>query len=223
MIHTMSRAGFIVAVCLALALRASPEVKVVIERNVGKDATPQFKFRSVPSPSKNNAAAHAKLKIVLGQRDAGGADLSTLTDGVLPADEDQPAANFFFNAGGYGGRFLFDFAAIIEIAQVNTYSWHSGSRGPQLYNVFASDGSDPKFNPEPDGRTDPASCGWKLIATVDTRPKQGDPGGQYGVSIVDSRGTLGKFRYLLFDVVPTETDDPWGNTFFSEINVVAKM
>jgi hypothetical protein len=220
----MFRAGLIIAaVCLAWAFQASPPIKVVVERNAGKDATPQFKFRTVPSPSKDNAAARAKVKLVLGQRDPGGADLSALIDGVLPVDEDQPAANFFFNAGGYGGRFLFDFGAIIEIAQVNTYSWHSGTRGPQLYNLFASDDSDPKFNPEPDSRTDPASCGWKLIATVDTRPKQGDPGGQYGVSIIDSSGTLGKFRYLLFDVVPTETDDPWGNTFFSEIVVTTRQ
>src|SRR5579864_5219770 len=66
----------------------------------------------------------------------------------------------------------------------------------------------------------PATCGWKLIATVDTRPKHGDSGGQYGVSISDSSGTLGKFRYLLFDSIPSEDDDPWGSTFFSEINVV---
>ena len=223
MIQTMFRSGSIVVVCLTFVLQAFAQVKVTIEHNTGKDATPQFKFKNVPSPSKENAASRAKLKLVLGQRDSGGAGLSGLTDGVLPVDEDQPAANFFFNAGGYGGRILFDFGGIIEIAQVNTYSWHSSTRGPQLYNLFASDGGDPKFNPEPDGRTDPMSCGWKLIATVDTRPKQGDPGGQYGVSIADSTGVLGKFRYLLFDVVPTETDDPWGNTFFSEINVVARM
>jgi hypothetical protein len=42
------------------------------------------------------------------------------------------------------------------------------------------------------------------------------------VSIADAGGMLGKFRYLLFDVVPTETDDPWGNTFFSEIVVPAR-
>ena len=221
MIQTMFRTGSITAVCLALSLTALSQVKVTIDRNTGKDATPQFRFKTVPSPDRENAAARAKVRLVLGQRDPGGANLSGLIDGVLPADEDQPAANFFFNAGSYGGRILFDFGAIIEIAQVNSYSWHSSTRGPQLYNLFASDGHDTKFNPEPDGRTDPASCGWKLVATVDTRPKQGDPGGQYGVSIVDSSGALGKFRYLLFDVVPTETDDPWGNTFFSEISVIA--
>jgi hypothetical protein len=217
----MLRAVFIAAI-FALSLTPGPDVKVVIDRNTGKDATPQFKFKNAPSPSKDNAASHAKLKLVLGQRDPGGADLSALTDGALPVDEDQPAANFFFNAGSYGGRFLFDFGTTIEIAQVNTYSWHSSSRGPQLYNLFGSDGSDQNFNLQPDGRTDPASCGWKLIATVDTRPKKGDSGGQYGVSITDSSGRLGKYRYLLFDVVPTETEDPWGNTFFSEINVIAK-
>ena len=68
--------------------------------------------------------------------------------------------------------------------------------------------------------TDPEKCGWKSIANVDTRPKEGEVGGQYGVSIADSDGALGKYRYLLFDVSPTETDDGFGNTFFSEIDVV---
>ena len=45
---------------------------------------------------------------------------------------------------------------------------------------------------------------------------------QYGVSITDASGALGKYRYLLFDCIETETDDPWGNTFYSEIDVVAK-
>ena len=150
------------------------------------------------------------------------ADLSVLTDGLLPTEQDQPAANFFFNAGSDGGRFLMDLGTAIEIAQVNSYSWHPDTRGPQIYALFASDGTTAKFNLEPDAKTDPTSCGWKLIASVDTRPKQGDSGGQYGVSITDASGSLGKFRYLLFDAVPTESDDAWGNTFFSEIDVVAK-
>jgi len=33
---------------------------------------------------------------------------------------------------------------------------------------------------------------------------------------------LGKFRYLLFSVFQTEVDDEFGNTFYSEINVIAK-
>jgi hypothetical protein len=213
---------FTLAAVLAVVVQAPAQIKVTTERNTGTDATAEFKFKNVPTPAKDGDATHAKVTLELGERDPAGRDVSTLTDGILPQEEDQPAANFFFNAGSYGGRILFDFGSIIQIEQVNSYSWHLGTRAPQLYNLFASDGSDPKFNAEPDGRTDPVTCGWKLLATVDTRPKQGDPGGQYGVSISDASGSLGKVRYLLFDVVPTETDDPWGNTFFSEIDVVTR-
>ena len=218
----MKRAKIIPLVLLSMALRASAQVKVTVDHNTGPNATPDFKFKNVPSPAKDDAATQAKLKLVVGAKDDNGADLSALTDGLLPTEQDQPAANFFFNAGSDGGRFLMDLGTAIEIAQVNSYSWHPDTRGPQIYALFASDGTTAKFNLEPDAKTDPTSCGWKLIASVDTRPKQGDSGGQYGVSITDARGSLGKFRYLLFDAVPTESDDAWGNTFFSEIDVVAK-
>ncbi|HWZ46412.1 MAG TPA: hypothetical protein VNW97_23265 [Candidatus Saccharimonadales bacterium] len=219
--------GFIIAVllCLAPALRSQvlhSQVKVTVEHNTGSAATRDFKFKTVPSPVKDDAGAGARLKLVVGEQDASGAPLSALTDGVLPADEDDPGRNFFFSAGSDGGRFLLDFGRAIEIAQVNTYSWHSDSRAPQVYNLFASDGAGPGFNVSPDSKTDPATCGWKLIATVDTRPAQGEVGGQYGVSITDASGPLGKFRYLLFDTVPTESDDPWGNTFYSEVDVVGR-
>ena len=47
-----------------------------------------------------------------------------------------------------------------------------------------------------------------------------DGGGQYGVSISDSGGILGKVRYLLFDISPTMSASSFGNTFYSEIDVV---
>jgi hypothetical protein len=42
------------------------------------------------------------------------------------------------------------------------------------------------------------------------------------VSVTDSSGSLGKFRYLLFDLYPVEVADNSGNTFYSELDVVAK-
>lgn len=215
-----SRLWGALALVPAFTLIAASQVKVTIDHNSGKAATSAFKFKNVPSPVKDNAAAKAKLTLVVGRADGNSAGLKALTDGVLPENDDDPASNFFFNAGSDGGRFLLDLGAPLDIAQVNTYSWHANTRGPQVYNLFASDGSDPKFNPAPDGHTDPASCGWKLLATVDTHPAHGASGGQYGVSITDDGGKVGRFRYLLFDSIPTEYDDPWGNTFFSEINVI---
>lgn len=212
-----------VVLLLTFSPIAPGQVKVTIDRNTGFEASPAFRFKNVPSPAKDNAASGAKVKLIVGKADPNSPGVKALTDGILPTDEDQPDANFFFADGSDGGRFLFDLGRSVEIAQVNTYSWHSDSRGPQVYNLFASNGADAKFNPEPDAHTDPATCGWKLIATVDTRSGTDDDGGQYGVSIADVSGSLGKFRYLLFDSIPTEIDDPWGNTFFSEINVVARQ
>ena len=113
-------------------------------------------------------------------------------------------------------------AAPIEIAQVNTYSWHPNTRGPQLYKLYAADGSDPKFNLDPKRGVDPASCGWKFIALVSTLSNQGEEGGQYAANVGDESGSLGKYRYLLFDCYITELHDNWGNTFYSEVDVIRK-
>ena len=204
------------------AATISGDTKIMMDRNGADSATSAFKFKNVPSPSKDDAASHATLTMVVGQQDVNGGNLAALTDGSLPDNEDDPEHNFFFSAGGSGGRFRIDLGAVTDIAQVNSYSWHPNTRGPQVYNLYAADGNEPGFNPAPDGRTDPAKAGWKLIAMVDTRTKWGSMGGQYGVNISSTNGpSLGRFRYLLFDVVPTETDDPFGHTFFSEIDVVA--
>ena len=73
----------------------------------------------------------------------------------------------------------------------------------------------------PATKIDPTTRGWKKIAFVDTRPDR-NRGGQYGVSITDPTGSLGHYRYLLFDVFETESDDVYGNTFFSEIDVTER-
>jgi len=201
-------------------MAASAETKVLVERNQGGAATEAFTFKNVPAPSKNDVGTKAKFTLVDGRRDPNGGDLDILHDGRLPSEEDAPSDNFFFAQGADGGRLQVDLGAALELRQVNTYSWHASTRGPQVYALFASDGQAAGFNAEPKKGTDPAGCGWKLVAKVDTRPKEGEPGGQYGVSIADSEGALGKYRFLLFDVSKTEDTDPFGNTFFREIDIV---
>jgi hypothetical protein len=193
---------------------ARAEIKITADHN--REGTAAFKFKSVPSPAKSDAGTKAKFSIVEGERDENGGDVDKLNDGKLPSEEDAPTENFFFNAGTEGGKLGVDLGSVIEIKQVNTYSWHPNTRGPQVYKLYASDGKAEGFKAKP---SDPEKSGWKLLAKVDTR-KEGENGGQYGVSIADSDGSLGKFRYLLFDVIKTESDDPFGNTFYSEIDVI---
>ncbi len=191
---------------LLWASAAFAAVQVVNERN---DLTTDFRFKLVPAPARNDAAAQAVFTLIAGQKDANSGGLDTLHDGQLPRTEDAPRENFFFAAGTAGGQVQIDLGRVLAIKQVNTYSWHNGDRGPQVYTLYASN------------TQAAAPDHWKQIAHVDTRPKGDEPGGQYGVSISDSTGSLGPYRYLLLDIAPTETNDPFGNTFFSEIDVLA--
>ena len=208
------------SVLLAFATALHADVRTVVDHNPNENARPDFKFRKVPPASRSDAATTAKFTIVDGRRDTNGGQLDKLHDGKIPTDEDQPSENLFFGAGTEGGRLLVDLGGPVDIQQVNTYSWHSSTRGPQVYDLYASDGKADGFNPQPKKGTDPQKSGWLLIGKVDTRPKAGEGGGQYGVSTSDSGGTIGRYRYLLFDVSRTESADPFGNTFYSEIDVV---
>ena len=208
---------------LTLLVLICATCSVVFDHNPNTSANREFKFKNVPSPVKDDAAATAKLTLVGGDLDAGSADFSALIDGRLPTDEDEPGANLFFSAGSSGGRFRMDLGKAIDIAQVNTYSWHPNSRGPQLYKLYAAEGSETNLDLNPKRGIDPATRGWKFIATVNTLPQQGEDGGQYGASVTDSTGSLGKYRYLLFDCYVTELYDNWGNTFYSEIDVISTL
>lgn len=212
----------ILLVSMSLTPIALAQTRIVIDHNANEIANQEFKFKRVPSPVKDDAAAKAKLVLIDGEIDGNGADLVAVTDGLLPTDRDEPAANFFFNAGTSGGRFRLDFGRVIDVAQVNSYSWHPNTRGPQVYKLYGSEGTDPKFNADPNRRIDPATAGWILIGSVDTSTAQGAEGGQYAVAISSSGGSLGKYRHLMFDCYVTETNDDWGNTFYSEIDVIEK-
>jgi len=201
---------------IPLLFAAVVSTVITIDHNVGAAATKSFAFPRVPPPSASDAAAHASVIVVAGTPDSNSAPLSALTDGKVPSTEDDPGANVFFKPDSWGGRIRFDLGQVTSIAQIDSYSWHPDTRAAQVYCVYGSDGTAANFDPAPGTKTDPTSVGWTKIAFVDTRPGSGERGGQYGVSI---RG-VGTFRYLLFDVFETESDDVWGQTFYSEIDVV---
>ena len=201
---------------LLLSAGVSPgEIKVT----VAHDAEGQlgFRLKDAPAPARNDAATTAKFSLLEGEADGNGGGLEVLHDGKLPLEADEPAQNFFFNAGASGGRILVDLNHIAEIKQVNSYSFHPNTRGPQVYKLYASDGTADGFKPRPGKTDDLEKSGWKLIASVDTRTQGG---GQHAVSIANPDGPVGKYRHLLFDVARAESDDPFGNTFYSEIDVV---
>jgi hypothetical protein len=201
---------------------AADTLNIAVERIANSDATREFKFKSVPVPASTSAATSAIFSLVTGGQDVNGAGVEKLRFSFLPVGPDSPRQNFFFKDGSTGGRILVDLNLAIDIRQINSYSWHKSDRGPQRYKLYASNGGADGSGPELVGSKDPLTFGWKLLATVDTRPKAGEPGGQYGVSISSPRGLVGHYRYLLFDCKRTEETDRWGNTFYSQIDVISK-
>ncbi|MBN2269264.1 MAG: hypothetical protein JXN61_01535, partial [Sedimentisphaerales bacterium] len=214
-VSTVSALSILIVVSAVTA-----KTTVVFDRNANEAASWEFVFKNVPAPSKSDLGAKAAFIVVDGRRDTNGGDVDKFADGIVPTDEDQPARNFFFAQNTDGGRILVDLGAAAAVKQINTYSWHPSTRGPQVYQLFVSDGKAEGFQSQPKKPTDPLQCGWTLLAAVDTRANDPTAGGQYAVSISDSTGEIGRFRYFLFDISRTEQADPFGNTFYSEIDIV---
>ncbi len=202
----------------AAAAAARAEVRVDVEYQANPIG--RFALEKLPLPADNDAATKAEFTLIDGRRDPNGGELAVLHDGQVPNNEDQPSRSFFFQAGTDGGRIRIDLGRAIAVKQINTYSWHRSSRGPQVFSLYAAVGDESGFDAAPKRGVDPTTAGWKRIAEVDTRPKQGEGGGRYAVSISDSAGVVGRFRYLLFDASRTQQRDPFGNTFFGEIDVI---
>ncbi len=189
------------------------------QTQVFRESVPSdYQFKRVPPPAKDDAATRAEYKIFRGNIDTNSAGLQALHNDKLPANEDQPGENFFFAAGTDGGCLEIDLGRAISVKQFASYSWHATTRAAQVYRLYGAVGDEEALSHTITAGTDFAKSGWSLIASVDTRP-QSSEGGQHGVSITCTDKPLGRFRFLLLDVSPTETVDSFGNTFFSEIDI----
>ena len=212
--------GFLFAVLMCRL--AAGTVHVEVEHLPRQSVTASTPYQRVPAPNADNAARNASVVIVDGRRAPNSGPPDRLVDGRMPTSEDAPTQNLKFEDGTLEGRVRFDLGSVMPIAQINSYSWHKDKRAPQVYKVYGSDGTAKNFDPAPKIGTDPAGCGWTKIALVDCRPREGPPGGRYAISISDSSGSLGNFRYILFLMFPAQTDDISGHTFYGEINIIER-
>src|SRR5207245_8475044 len=115
------RRFFLVIGALAITVSTHAQTKITIDQNTGAAINPEFKFKSVPSPSRNDIATNARVLIVDGEADPNSYGVAALTDGLLPNSDDQPRRNFFVTAESGGARLLMDLGRTIEIALINSY------------------------------------------------------------------------------------------------------
>ncbi|EMI47019.1 basic secretory protein-like protein [Rhodopirellula sp. SWK7] len=200
-----------------VCLCGNADTQVRVDLNSEENANEEFRFESVPTPSASDAGNLAKIKVVAGTIDANSAGIAALNDGIVPASQDSPKANFFFS-GRSPGRLLFDFGMPIDLQQINTYSWHPSSRAPQVYRVYTTNSEKTATQTLPD-HAGLMEAGWQHVADVDSRKSGHEQATQVAVGIQGSDSAqLGSVRFVLMHVEPTSTDRTFAQTFFSEID-----
>lgn len=205
---------------VALIPESANAATVLINGN-GTETGRVFSFASVPSNSSSDFAdqTNGKAFVLLAGTSNAAGSLGDLNDGLAQRDDDEPADSFFATDNNKA-RVQVDLGATMLIDQINTYSRHTGSRIPQDYKVY---GATAPTNIAPNFAAaafmDDAAfalLGYTLIADVETA---GTPGRLHGVSI---DGTIGNFRYILFDMDPAAAGTGNGvGTFFGEIDIYA--
>jgi hypothetical protein len=216
----------------SLGFMRSSAAGVVVESEIAAatSTTRALEFKKVPAVAKDDLGRRALFSVVDGRKADFGGDLNTLNDGQGPRHERDEPLMCTFAPGTVEGRLRADLRAVTEVAAVHTYAWYKdGHRWAQVYRLYGSDGGAKDFDPEPKIGTDPSARGWTLVASVDTREAAGGQGlgdnqrGQSAVAVSGKDGgALGKYRYLLFVTFATETHNPWGQTFWSEIDIVGR-
>lgn len=198
------------------AVEDSP-IQVHMEAASGEE---MFVFGSIDRPAVTDAGGTGKWTLIHGQLDRNSGTLSEIRDGAVPDGDDVPSRNAFFAAGTNGGVLMVDMERKIHVAEIVSYSWHSGGRAPQVFTVYGATGEEPDFSLPTADRHSLRDSRWTQIASVDTRTVSAG-GGQHAARIFSRDKSLGEYRYLVFEVQNTNGRDPFSNTFFSEIDVLA--
>ncbi len=202
------------------------------------DESPQFNFPTLPPPSATDEAdlsiGRSKVRLISSgpkgrknfpHQKSGKPD--RLIDGVGQISNDKPEESLYFSDGA-NGNIMLDLGREIPVSRVHTYSWHLNKdypdmrrRAVQRYTLWGS----PEAKPEAMPSIEQAN-GWIRIARVDTDAffrveEEPDRPAQQACAIHTSAPSIGNYRYLLFQVVPTPM--PEGklarHTFFGEIDV----
>jgi hypothetical protein len=217
------------------ALCVEPGERQIMTRIESGDGTAAFRFPTIEPPSREDYAdqsrGRATIRVLRGKLKTGtgrSGPVSVLLDGRGQSHEDSPEESAFF-PDKETGSFLLDLGRAVWITKINTYSWHQNTtykaqrhRAVQKYTLYGS-ASD---NPATDGVL--TELGWVRLARVNSDDffRVADPldrPAQQACSITAARGSIGRYRYLLWEVQPT---GGWmtkitNNTFYGEFDVYA--
>jgi hypothetical protein len=227
-------------------MEVEPGRRQVVTRIERGDDSRAFRFPSIESPSADDLAdasrGRATIRCVRGllyenpAKQITSAAPEILLDGRGQSGPDAPSESLYFADGEEGGLVL-DLGGEVDVRKVNVYSWHRclnpgfpaslreahRDRAAQHYVLYGR-GEDPSAGPEGTA----AHASWTFVARVNSDEHFGltgiDRPAQQASSVTSARGTLGRFRYLLFVIQPTVGTNHDGQplafgTFCGEIDV----
>jgi putative heme-binding domain-containing protein len=135
-----------------------------------------------------------------------GGKLPRLFANEIQANDDDIAHSVWTDGGE--ARWLVDLQQSVNLARINTYSWHKEERAVQQFVLWMSDAAQ-----APDATAkNLAEVGWRRIATVDTK-RNGDKG-KHGSCIIGVDGPIGTARWLLWQHAERKT-----GTFVGRIDI----
>lgn len=216
----------------ALTVEAGP-TQVLVRIEPG-DGTAAFRFPTIEPPSSSDFAdatrGAATIRVVRGALrthvpiPSGPPEL--LLDGRGQSRPDSPAESVFFDDNA-SGALLLDLGRPLAINRINTYSWHQNRdsdvrvRAVQKFTLYGFAGDRAPATDDP-----LTEAGWELLARVNSDDlfrvvQAADRPAQQACSISGTRGSIGRYRYLLWEVQPTLGRNlrSLNNTFYSEIDV----
>lgn len=216
------------------ALSIEPGERRIMARVESGDGTAQFRFPTIEPPSDRDFAdrafGRATINALAGKFGPYSGPLSSLLDGKGQSSSDAPKESVLFDEGQFGFLQL-DLGQAVSIKKVNTYSWHIHRNRPndrvratQKFFLYGYAGDD---SPGINGPL--TDAGWVLLARVNTDETFGitqseNRPAQQASSITAANGSIGRFRYLLWQVLPSQGPDrrTLDNTLYGEIDVYAE-
>jgi quinoprotein glucose dehydrogenase len=183
-----------------------PELMAVAEKTDGPWST-----LPLGEPTADNLATKGTVtwldSFSVPYKDAGaeGDKLPRLHDGKLAANDDDTKASTWFEQ--HEARWILDLGKAVELGRVDTYAWHKANRAPMEFTLWAANG-----DKRPDATVVNPSAGWVKLADASS-VKLGE-GGKHGVAVVNATGTLGTYRWLMWQ-------SKRKGTFFCEVAAYA--
>jgi hypothetical protein len=189
-------------------------VTVIVLPNVTSNSYNEW--TTVPNNTDGDVALNKTVTLCDGSLQSDSQPVSALTDGLWQTSSDNAGRSVFGAFGaGKNYRVSIDLTQAYSISEIDAWSWHNGVRAPQEYDVWGAasptaTGTDLTYASYAFG-VGLSSAGYTLIGHVATSTASGKWTTQF-------TGSIGSYRYLVFDIPPAPGPTGAG-TFFGEIAV----